>query len=294
MGTARVVVMMVHAEDRYEFGELIGAGAMGEVFAAFDRELGIDVAIKRMLPDLAKSAWALKRFEDEAAVCERMMTPYVVRVLGKTVTRDGLPCIVYERLHGETLAERLERETILSVEETATIITQTARALTRAHQLGIVHRDVKPANIFLTYSRTSRVHVKVIDFGISETANDDGELESCDLSGTPDYLSPEQMLGERRPDPRDDVYALAVVAFECIAGCVPFSGDLDDLVEYATNGEVPSVRSVRPELRSAVDAWFYRALDRQRERRFPTAKELARSLELVLCDLTRPSIATAA
>jgi eukaryotic-like serine/threonine-protein kinase len=282
------------AEDRYDIGERLGIGAMGEVFAAFDRERGIEVALKRMLPEIASSKLAQKRFAAEAAICSRMMSSHCVRVLGIAVTRDNLPCIVYELLVGETLAARLDREGTLSHADTAAIITQVARALTRAHQLGVVHRDVKPANIFLTTDPQGRLHVKLIDFGIAEMANEDGELESCELAGTPDYLAPEQLLGDRRPDPSDDVYALAVVAFECVVGRMPFTGELDELVEFAASGEVPSARESRPDLRSAVDAWFRRALHRQRDRRFVTAKELARSLELVLCNVVRPMVRVAA
>jgi serine/threonine-protein kinase len=285
---------VVFAEDRYVFREPLGAGAMGEVFSAFDRELGIEVAVKRLLPDLARSFSYVKRFGQEAAICKRMLSPHVVNVLNVAVTKDNVPCIVYERLVGETLEERIARQGPLSPAETVTVITQISRALTRAHQLGIVHRDVKPGNIFLTYGDDGRVHAKLIDFGIAESANEDGELESCDLAGTPDYLSPEQLLGERRPDPRDDVYALAVVAFECMVGRVPFTGELDELVAHAADGHVPSVRESRPDLRSAADAWFRRALHRRQDRRFPTAKELARSFELVMCPVARPMVRIAA
>lgn len=285
---------VVFAEDRYIFGECLGAGAMGEVFAAFDRERGIDVAVKRLLPELARSFAFVKRFGQEAAISQRMLSPHVVNVLGVAVTRDNVPCIVYERLYGETLEERILRDGPLSPVDAVAVITQIGRALTRAHQVGIVHRDVKPGNIFLTRNPDGRLHAKLIDFGIAESANEDGELECCDLSGTPDYLSPEQLLGSRRPDPRDDVYALAVVAFECVVGRVPFTGELDELVAYAADGDVPSVRESRPDLRSAADAWFRRALHRCQGRRFSTAKELARSFELVLCPVARPMMKAAA
>lgn len=291
MGSTQSVT---YAEERYDLGERLGIGAMGEVFLAFDRERGIEVAVKQLLPHLATSEVVLKRFAAEAAICSRMMSPHAVRVLGVAVTRQNLPCIVYERLVGETLAARLDRQGTLSHAETVNIVTQVARALTRAHQLGVVHRDVKPANIFLSKTPEGRLLVKLIDFGIAEMANEAGELECCELAGTPDYLAPEQLLGDRRPDPRDDVYALAVVAFECIVGRTPFTGELDELVEHAANGQVPSARESRPELRSAVDAWFRRALHRHRDRRFATAKELARSLELVLCTVARPVVRIAA
>ena len=285
---------MVYAEDRYIFGERLGTGAMGEVFAAFDRERGIEVAVKRLLPELSCEYAALKRFAAEAEVGRRMMSAHAVAVLGTAEMRDGIPCIVFERLYGETLADRIDRDGPLSPADAVTVVTQIARALTRAHQIGIVHRDVKPGNIFLTKSLDGRLQAKLIDFGIAESANEDGELEACDLAGTPDYLSPEQLLGDRRPDPRDDIYALAVVAFECVVGRVPFTGELDELVAFAADGDVPSARESRPELRSAVDAWFRRALHRRRELRFANAKELARSFELVLCTVTRPLVKIAA
>jgi hypothetical protein len=136
-------------DERYVLGELLGEGAMGQVFAARDVVLGIDVAVKMMHAELAKSRRHVTHFTSEAKIAARMLSPHVVKVLGLAVTRAGVPCIVYERLEGETLGQRIARDGGLSVADTVEIVKQTSRALARAHMIGVVHRDVKPDNIFL-------------------------------------------------------------------------------------------------------------------------------------------------
>ena len=143
-------------DDRYALGDLLGEGAMGQVYAARDIVLGIDVAVKAMRTALTSSRRQLASFTAEAAVTARMLSPHIVKVLGLAVARDGTPCIVYERLEGETLGQRIAREGGVSVAETVEIIKQTSRALARAHQIGVVHRDVKPDNIFLTRDSRGR------------------------------------------------------------------------------------------------------------------------------------------
>lgn len=262
-------------DQRYELFGMLGEGAMGKVYAAFDRELGIDVAIKIMNPAFACSKRHVVRFTEEARTCSRMCSPHVVKVLGLAVTSEGVPCMVTELLEGETLAERIDREGGVSLPDTCEIIKQTARALTRAHNLGVVHRDVKPANIFLTSDEHGRLHVKLIDFGIATTVGEGAN----ELAGTVEYMAPETLLGAQAAGKAADLYALAAVAFECLTGRAPVVGTLREIVEQLRSGAVPSLADHRPDLAPAFDEWMARGLHPDPFWRFSSAAELARALE---------------
>lgn len=269
-------------DDRYEVGELLGAGAMGTVFAAKDLILGIDVAVKVMHEKLARSKKDVARFAAEASLCSRMWSPHVVRTLAIAVTRDGVPCIVYERLVGETLGTRLEREGGLPLGLMLEIVKQTARALARAHAIGVIHRDVKPDNIFLTEDARGQLLVKLLDFGIAEASQKDGTYSATLFAGTPEYMAPEVLFGTHETDARSDLYALGVIAFECLTGRCPFMGDLVAVVEQHGAATRPSLTEHRPDLDGLIDAWMTRALDPEPAHRFASAKELAESLELAV------------
>lgn len=271
-------------EDRYEIGELLGHGTMGIVCAAHDKVLGIDVAVKIMREEYVRDPEMLARFSREASISTRMMSPHIVKVLGIAVTRAGTPCIVYERLHGETLAERIDRGAGLSLAAVTQIVKQTARALARAHSLGVVHLDVKPANIFLVEQPGGRFLVKLLDFGIAEMVGDDGRAVA--FGGTPEYIAPEILRGERSADARADLYALGVVAFECLTGSCPFpGGHIDDVLWAVMHGERPSLGELRPDLSGPIDDWMDRALHSDPFWRFSSAKELDESLDLALTSL---------
>jgi serine/threonine protein kinase len=266
-------------DARYELGELLGEGAMGQVFAARDVLLGIDVAVKIMRPALAKSRRQVAQFTSEARICARMLSPHAVKVMGIAVTREGSPCIVYERLEGETLGQRLAREGGLSLADTVEIVKQTSRALARAHMIGVVHRDVKPDNIFLTHDARGRMLVKLLDFGIAVEADTSGAYSSYQLAGTPAYMAPDLLFGTHELDARADLYALGVVAYECLTGECPFPGEVIDVLELLRSGVRPALVEHRPDLHGAVDAWIDRALHPDPYWRFGSAKELADSFE---------------
>lgn len=273
-------------DERYELGELLGAGAMGQVFAARDMVLGIDVAVKMMHPELARSRRQVDQFTAEAKVSARMLSPHMVKVLGLAVSRQGAPCIVFERLEGETLGERLARDGGLSLAETVEIVKQTARALTRAHMIGVVHRDVKPDNIFLTKDARGRVLVKLLDFGIAATLDADGTYASAQLAGTPEYMAPELLFGTHDLDVRADLYALGVVAFECLTGRCPFPGNVTQVMAQLRDCVSPAFTEHRPDLNGDVDTWMDRALHADPYWRFASAKELSDAFEKAA---TRPS-----
>ncbi len=265
-------------EERYELGARLGAGAMGEVYAAHDTFLGIEVAVKMMYAKDVSSPDRVARFMYEASVGSRMMSPHITKVLGQAVTAMGIPCIVYELLEGETLAARIARGA-LSIEETAEIVKQTARALARVHGVGVVHRDVKPDNIFLTSDLEGRLLVKLLDFGIAERMEPEARAE---LIGTPAYMPPEVLFGDTPLDPRADLYALGVVAFECLTGGTPFKGSVHEIFAALRKGERPSLRQALPSASRELDAWTDRALHADPFWRFASAKEMLAGLECAL------------
>lgn len=266
-------------DDRYELGDLLGSGAMGLVYGARDKVRGIEVAVKMMHAELTSSRRRLAQFTAEATLASRMLSPNVVKVLGLAVTRDGVPCIVYERLEGETLGERLARDGGLSLSDTVELVKQTARALSRAHMLGIVHRDVKPDNIFLTKDGRGRLLVKLLDFGIATITDRHGRYAPARLAGTPGYMAPEALFATHELDGRADLYALGIVAFECLTGRCPYVGSVHEVIEQLRAGVSPAFTEHRPDLEGPVDAWMDRALHADPYWRFSSAKELSDAFE---------------
>lgn len=275
-----------YLEDRYDIGDLLGAGAVGCVYAARDRVLGIDVAVKVLRDEHCTSREMLARFSREASVAGRLMSPHTVRMLGLAITRAGAPCIVYERLVGETLADRLDRTGGISLVEVAQVVTQTARALARLHALGVTHCDVKPENIFLEEQPGGRFHVKLLDFGVVAVSVNDG-LATSGYGGTPEYIAPEVLRGDSAPAVRSDLYALGVVAFECLTGRCPFVGEhIDEVLWQLSQKNRPTLSDLRPDLGGAVEDWMERALHDDPFWRFASAKEMADGLDRALASIS--------
>jgi eukaryotic-like serine/threonine-protein kinase len=210
--------------DTYEITGLLGRGGMGEVWAAKHRRLpGKQVAIKVLhLSGPTLSADTLARFRREAEIATRIGHPNIVEVHDFNTLPDGTPYLVLELLQGESLANRLRFP--MELEEARLIMRQVGSALQAAHAHGVVHRDLKPDNIFLVAEERGAL-VKVLDFGISKIV-DSGTVQTQDavLIGTPAYMSPEQALGENRAlGPQSDVFALGAIAYEMLAGKPPFA-----------------------------------------------------------------------
>ncbi len=272
---------------RYRITSQLGAGGMGSVWRAEHLTLGSPVAIKLIDESIAKHPEVLARFEREAQAAASLRSPHVVQVLDYGVD-DKTPFIAMELLDGESLEERLERLGTLSIPETVRIITQVARAIARAHEIGIVHRDLKPGNIFLVRNDDDEV-AKVLDFGIAkkdETAATTTRTGA--MVGTPAYMSPEQAQGSKQLDGRTDLWALGAIAFECLTGALPFDGEAlgELIVKICTTS--PPVPSTLAPLPPAFDAWFAKALARDRTERFQTAKELSDGLRVALLGNTEP------
>jgi serine/threonine protein kinase len=263
----------------------IAVGGMSEVWQAAHVTLGMKVAVKCLLPRLARRDGALSRFVREAQVAARLNEPHTVRVLDcilrNTDEKGAIACIVMELLDGEDLGQRLARVGHLSLDHTEAIVSQIACALDAAHALGIVHRDVKPENIFLS-ARAGGMQVKLLDFGVANDLRSARALTASGLTvGTPRYMSPEQLRGIRDVDGRSDVWSLAVVAYACLVGGVPFEGrTVADMGVAMTEGKPRPPTSRRSELPPALDAVFSRAFASRIESRFQRANDLAEALRL--------------
>lgn len=269
--------------ERYRLTKRLGEGAAGEVWLARDTRLEIDVALKLLKAAHAARAAVLASFAREADLSERMLSPNVVKVLGRGLTAAGVPYIIYERLEGEDLASRLATARRLPLAEAKTVVVHACRALARAHAVGALHRDVKPENLFLATDTEGRLLVKLLDFGVAElTARGDGG-DSSSLVGTLEYLAPEVLLGERPASPRSDLYAVGVVAYECLTGRVPRkAATVGELVFALARGTVEQASALRFEIMPELDAWLSRALARDPEERFASAKEMAEALHVAM------------
>jgi serine/threonine protein kinase len=257
---------------RYALRDKLGSGAMGEVYGAWDPQHQREVAIKVVRTDREGDDSVTHRLEREARALERIDHPNVVRV--HEVGRDaGRLFIVMERLLGETLQTRLEREGRLAPTIVHEIVAGTCAGIGHAHALAIVHRDLKPANVFLTESG-----VKVLDFGIAKGLAG-GTLGASTMSGavlgTPHYMSPEQATDSKRIDHRTDLWSVGVIAYECLVGARPFEGaNVAELAVAIVSGDPPPPSRRIAEISTDVDAWFARALARDPAARFQSAEEM--------------------
>jgi len=281
--------------NRFRLMRQIGEGGMGSVWLATHLGLGIPCAIKFVEGEWRRQPEMVARFEREAKVEAQLRSPHVVHVLDHGVW-NGTPYIAMEFLEGESLASRLDREGRLDVATTHRVVAHVARALTRAHAIGIVHRDLKPENIFLVPGDDGEI-AKVLDFGVAKW-NTDWVVNSVTktglLVGTPLYMSPEQARGTKQIDFRADLWALGVIAFQCLTGELPFlSEGLGDLLAKIMFGAIPVPSTIVASLPEAFDEWWARASSREITYRFESAKDLSDSLAMAL-EVTGASMVAAA
>ena len=260
----------------------LGEGAMGAVWVADHLTLKTEVAVKFISAALAAdNAEIVARFEQEASVAAQIKSPHVVQTFDQGVMEGGTPYIVMELLEGESMGQRLERTGRLSLRQTAQVITQVARALSKAHELGIVHRDIKPDNIFLT-TTDDGLFCKVLDFGIAKQTQlpkMGGLTNPGVMIGTPEYMSPEQVLSAKDVDYSADLWALAVTAYYALTGGMPFTADaLGALCVALLKAEFPPPSTFRAELPPGIDEWFGKALHKEPDERFGAAREMALAL----------------
>ncbi|MDB4915860.1 MAG: hypothetical protein JWM95_3504, partial [Gemmatimonadetes bacterium] len=235
---------------------------MGELWLAERCELGGEVVIKFIVPELQGRARSVERLAREAASAARINSPHVVRILDYGTAEDGSPFLVMEKLEGRDLDALLRERRSLEPRTVLRVARQVARALEKAHAAGIIHRDVKPSNVFLCEPE-DEVIVKLLDFGIARSTTQPSGTASGTAVGTPAYMSPEQIVGSTSIDARTDVWALGVLTFECLTGRRPFPGEATGAVALAIHTlPTPRPSEVSPSLPPAVDAWFARACAR--------------------------------
>lgn len=264
---------------RYVVENLVGIGGMGQIFKAHDPEIRRSVAIKLISTRLMSgtdSEEYIRRFRREAQAAARCAHPNIVAIYDFAL-HEGQPFMAMEFVYGVSLRQALDAAPVMAVPDAIGIMLQVLDALASAHELGVIHQDIKPANIMLT----PEMRVKVADFGISRFVN--AEVTSISSSmGTPNYMSPEQCLGDAM-DGRSDIFSAGATLFEMVAGMRAFPGhNLADVTHRIRFDRLPllpaPVRAAAPRLQLVLE----RAMEKQPEDRFHTGKEMAEALRQVL------------
>ena len=268
--------------DRYHVLRKLGEGGMGQVYLAEHVKMGRQSALKVMNPAMVKDADAISRFNREAANASRINHPHVADVYDFGETADGIIYLAMEFVDGLALTKLLEQEGPLAPARVAAIVRQAADALAVAHDMGIVHRDLKPDNIMITRDRDGSDCVKIVDFGIAKAADNAAQkvTKTGLVIGTPEYMSPEQLSGDKL-DGRSDIYALALVTFNMLTGRLPFPADTVQESMIMRLTEAPrKLAEMRPDVTwsGEVQAVLDRALERDATKRFATASEFGREL----------------
>jgi serine/threonine-protein kinase len=272
---------------RYRIEGRVGVGGMADVYLARDLATDAQVAIKALSSQLMDAPEAVERLRREAVIAMRLDHPNVCPILGVGETPELPIYLVMPYLPGEPLALRELRQGVLSVDEGIRLLLQICEGLQHAHGLEILHRDLKPENVMLVPDdgRAGGVRAVVLDFGLAKVLRDEPGLARLTRSGlilgTPDFMSPEQVLGNVL-DGRSDVYSLGVLAFEMFTGRVPFEGKTPQELTLARLKTRPlRLRAVRPELPAILEEVIDRALARDPADRYQSMEELSAGLASV-------------
>jgi eukaryotic-like serine/threonine-protein kinase len=272
--------------DKYVVERLIGEGGLGVVVAAKHIHLDQSVAIKYLRPKALATKAVAERFLRGARLAAKIRSEHIVHVYDVGTLPDGAPYMVMEYLAGTDLGRLLNASGPLPVDRAVDYVLQACEALAEAHVAGIVHRDIKPDNLFISTSPGGTAVLKVLDFGISKmstkrtTSGGVGELtEAGDKFGTPVYMSPEQLLASGNVDARTDVWAIGVVLYELLTGALPFDGDsLPELCTAILHRPPTPLLQVRPYLPLQLQIVLEQCLSKDVENRFQNVAELAQEL----------------
>ncbi len=272
--------------DRYHILKKLGAGGMGTVYLAEHVKMGRKSALKVMNPGMNTDPDAVARFNREASNASRLSHPNICGIYDFGETPDGMIYLAMEFIEGSALTDIIEKGGPLQPARAASIIHQTADALQIAHDAGIVHRDLKPDNIMVAKNRDGSDLVKVVDFGIAKASTSEAQnvTKTGMVVGTPEYMSPEQLAGDKL-DGRSDIYALGLVAFNCLTGALPFSATSAQEAMIMRLTDVPrALAEVRPDVAwpEAVQATLDLALARDAKDRYQSAAQFGREFAAAL------------
>lgn len=275
---------------RYRVIKRLGEGGMGEVYLAMHEAIEKKVALKVLRPEYSGKADIVTRFQQEAISASRIKHPNVLEIFDFGQLDSGAFFLAMEFLDGHDLADELQRQTVMQPHDGIRIALQICRALAAAHSQGVVHRDMKPENVFLQRVADGEEIVKIVDFGIAQLrTTEEAEKQQPTrrrltktgmIFGTPEYMSPEQAAG-KKADQRVDIYASGVIMYEMFTGAVPFTGETFMAVLAAHLNETPPpMRSIAPDLNisAELEAVIMRALAKQPDQRFQSMSEMAQSL----------------
>ncbi|GAA6619779.1 serine/threonine protein kinase [Scytonema sp. NUACC26] len=300
--------------QRYRLDKRLGGGGMGDVFLAMDTRVGHQVALKLLKDTLVASQEMRKRFEREVAVCAALQNDRIVKVSDYGVTPEGYPFYVMEYLRGETLRQLLQREKRLSVERTAYIITQVCKGLQLAHEgvtlwrdgatvsehIKVIHRDLKPDNIFLIPTELGE-WVKILDFGIAKICNESAEQTNLTSAfiGTLRYASPEQLRGEKDIDGRADIYSLGTILYEMLSHTDPFGlgiktrniSEVSWLKAHTSKPPIPLRSQPGCEcLSPKLEAVVMQCLEKEPGKRFASMDLLNQALQSAVSSISRRTL----
>jgi len=273
-------------EGKYRIERLLGAGGMGSVWVAEHTMLHRPVAVKVLDSSATtRDATAVQRFLREAQTAARLRSDHIVDVLDVGRFDDGTPFLIMELLEGETLSARIKKEGRLQQGQAALLVDHLLSGLTAAHAAGVIHRDIKPDNCFIT-KKNGGDHLKLLDFGISKVAPNSPEAaremrmtRTGVVMGTPYYMAPEQARGSKDIDHRCDLYAVGAILYECVTGRVPFEAEsVNELLFKIVLEPLVPPRSMAPELDPAFEALILCAMGREADARYQTAQQFRDAL----------------
>lgn len=275
--------------DRYHILKKLGEGGMGTVYLAEHVKMGRKSALKVMNPGMNTDPDAIARFNREASNASRLSHPNICGIYDFGETPEGMIYLAMEFIEGSSLTSLIEKAGALPAPRAASIVHQTADALQVAHDAGIVHRDLKPDNIMVAKNRDGSDLVKVVDFGIAKASSSDAQkvTKTGLVVGTPEYMSPEQLAGDKL-DGRSDIYSLGLVAFNALTGGLPFPGETaQEAMIMRLTDRPKTLAEVRPEVAwpEAVQAAMDKALARDADERYASAAQFGRDLAAAIADM---------
>ncbi len=289
--------------QKYRIERVLGAGATGTVYEATQEREPTRVALKVLHRHLNTNEQVARRFAREAKILSTLVGEHIVQIYETGADSDGHLYMALELIQGLALDQVLSRDRFLPMDELASLAEQLAEALELAHGKGIIHRDLKPSNLMIERLPGGQSRVRVLDFGLAKVLRESGMTttaltEQNMIFGTPEYMSPEQVLGEE-PDPRCDIYAAGCILYELLTGSVPFA----EMTAIATMTahvqatlKAPRARAPQRQIPPALEAVTLHAMARSRDERYPTARDFREALsaarrEPLRVTATRPAIA---